>query len=87
MEKRGMAWEKVGLIKERRSDRLKKKVKGKTCCFMGKRERTKKHETKLYYGKDLKKICGSLPRTVSMCQRNSYHYGSFRSVQLLGEYV
>lgn len=46
----------------------KKNVKGKTCCFMGERERMKKHETKLYYGKDLKKICGSLPRTVSMCE-------------------
>lgn len=85
MEKRRMAWEKVGLIKERRSDRLKKNVKGKTCCFMGERERTTKHETKLYYGKDLKKICGSLHRTVSICPRNSYHFGSFRSAQLLGE--
>lgn len=35
---------------------------------MGERERMKKHETKLYYGKDLKKICGSLTRTVSMCE-------------------
>lgn len=85
MEKRGMAWEKVGLIKER-SDRFKKKKwKEKLAVLWGKGKERKSMKQNYIMGKIWRKYVALYP---GQCQCvNEIRTTSFRSVQLLGEYV
>lgn len=61
MEKRGMAWGKVGLIKERRSDRLKKKWKEKLAVLWGKGKEQRSMKQNYIMGKIWRKYVALYP--------------------------